>query len=281
MRGVDRIARGLGAACLMAICLVTTVGSVNATQSAEAKKKPTKTESLVSDLLACADSNDGKCVMGHTDALKKVAKEACPLLAAGLGTVDRRAALVVDSMVTLQCPQTLQTALEYVEKSESETRMEVFEAACLLKDKGALDLAGRVLSGNRGYEKERVCFALGRMGIPEALPLLLKATQDGMYAVRQMAAIALGHYKGKSVTDTLCALATTDTNAGVRLQSAHALKQVGDWNTIPCLTKVLADREPDVHFAAHEALVAVAGIDMGTKPGAWEDWWKNGAKKPK
>lgn len=264
-------------------CAVGVVALVVAPLSGEcreSKKKPSQAETWVGELVACADTNDGMCVEGLVDALKKYSKEACGLLAGSLGNVDRRAALVVESMVTLECPQTLSVAMDYFRKSESETRMEVFEAATLLRDKEILKDAEALLGGNRGYEKERVCFVLGRMRIPEALPLLLKATTDGMFSVRQQAAIAMGNYKGKEVTDTLCTLATTDANAGVRAQSAHALRQVGEWSTIPCLIKVLGDREPDVHYAAHEALKAVSGMDMGTRAGEWQDWWNNGAKKP-
>ncbi len=264
---------------VVAPVLVLLLGASGAL-AAETKKKPSPVQKWVSELAECAAINDGKCVAGLTDSLKKSAKEACPLLAASLGTTDRQAALVVEAMADLACPQTVAVALDYVGKSESETRMEVFEAACLMRDKAVLPMAEQILGGNRGYEKERVCFALGRMKLDEALPLLLKASADGIYVVRQMAAIALGNYKGKSVTEVLCKLATADSNAGVRTQAVHSLKSVADWNTIPCLIQALGDREPDVHFAAHEAIMAVAGLDLGTKPGAWSDWWKNGAKKP-
>ncbi|GEM_PF-4137810 len=244
--------------------------------------KPPPTSKYVKDALDCAQKGDADCVRNLAKGLlRDDPKAACPLLAKGIGVDEKSAALVFEAMVEAGCPKIDELAVEFLSKAQDESRMAVFAAVARTKSPALLPFAAKIAEQGNGWEKEQLCIALGQMALPDALPLLLGAAKDSMFSVRTQAATALGFFKGKEVADTLCLLGKNDTNPGVRKAAALALKALKEWDTIPCLIAMLKDREPDPFFAAHEAIVAVVGMDLGTKAAIWEDWWKNGAKLPK
>ncbi|GLW28173.1 hypothetical protein Areg01_11130 [Actinoplanes regularis] len=99
-------------------------------------------------------------------------------------------------------------------------------------------------------------FALGRIGSPDAAPVLLRLRADPL--LREDATAALGAVGGPAALAVLRTLAT-DPDPGVRIDAATALPQagVGDPEVRPLLAALAADPVPEVRAALVSGLAAV------------------------
>lgn len=127
----------------------------------------------------------------------------------------------------------------------------------------ALDRTGWVPEGER--EKFRYLFATGQW--PELVKMrkavvlpLLAALDDGHYAVRRDAALALGSIGDLRAVEPLQLLLITDPEEGVRAASAEALGLLVDDQAIPVLRAAVRDHAHSVRMAAALALARINWI---------------------
>jgi cyclophilin family peptidyl-prolyl cis-trans isomerase/HEAT repeat protein len=112
----------------------------------------------------------------------------------------------------------------------------------------------RLLSDAEARIRRRAAIALGRVGLPEAVPALVRVLQtDTDLEVRQMAAFALGLIGDASAVDPL-RIAVGDASPLVAGRAAEALGLMGDTASAPAIGKLVA---------AHVAAAAAVSPDEG------------------
>jgi cyclophilin family peptidyl-prolyl cis-trans isomerase/HEAT repeat protein len=87
----------------------------------------------------------------------------------------------------------------------------------------------RLLNDEEARTRRRAALALGRVGLPEAVPALQQALGDAEFEVRQMAAFALGLIGDASARPALLN-ALKDSEPIVQGRAAEALGSIGDRN---------------------------------------------------
>lgn len=107
----------------------------------------------------------------------------------------------------------------------------------------------RLLSDEEARIRRRAAIALGRVGLPEAVPTLVRVLQtDTDPEVRQMAAFALGLIGDGSAVDPL-RIALGDPSPVIAGRAAEALGLIGDTASAPAIGKLVA-----AHVGAASAL---------------------------
>src|SRR5262245_39605730 len=92
----------------------------------------------------------------------------------------------------------------------------------------------RLLNDEEARTRRRAALALGRVGLPEAIPALQRALGDGEFEVRQMAAFALGLIGDASARPALLN-ALKDSEPIVQGRAAEALGTIGDRSDAPAI----------------------------------------------
>jgi hypothetical protein len=121
--------------------------------------------------------------------------------------------------------------------------------------------------------------ALGEIGGPSALPVLREAAGHPDWRVRLAAAEALPRLpdREKGALEAF-RRALEGGNDVVRRIGAVAAGERKWEEAVPLLAAVLADERLAVRKAAHGALAAIAGKDLGFEPATWLRWWKDRAE---
>src|SRR4030095_8998226 len=96
----------------------------------------------------------------------------------------------------------------------------------------------RLLNDDEARTRRRVALALGRVGLPEAIPALEKALGDPEFEVRQMAAFALGLIGDGSARPALLN-ALKDSEPIVQGRAAEALGTIGDRSDAPAIAAMV------------------------------------------
>jgi len=96
----------------------------------------------------------------------------------------------------------------------------------------------RLLNDDEGRTRRRAALALGRVGLPEAVPALQQALGDAEFEVRQMAAFALGLIGDASARPALLG-ALKDTEPIVQGRAAEALGTIGDRSDAPAIAAMV------------------------------------------
>jgi cyclophilin family peptidyl-prolyl cis-trans isomerase/HEAT repeat protein len=96
----------------------------------------------------------------------------------------------------------------------------------------------RLLTDDEGRTRRRAALAIGRVGLPEAVPALQQALGDSEFEVRQMAAFALGLIGDPSARPALLN-ALKDSEPAVQGRAAEALGTIGDKSDAPAITQMV------------------------------------------
>jgi len=238
---------------------------------------------LIEQYMECAKKKDSACLREKLDALDPLKKHGCPMIAEEFRSRgEELLPHLATALVELRCEEAVPLAVEFLSSRENEGRGPVAVIFAQTKEEALVEPISGMIKKGRPFDKEKGCEALGIMGKDGGIPALVLATKDKFFSVRLQAAASLANFKSDESRNALCALLENDTNSGVRLKAAASLGKSGDVYAVPCLWKGLNDKVGAVVTASHQALVAVAGLDVGLKPDAWEMWWnKNKPKKKK
>ena len=114
----------------------------------------------------------------------------------------------------------------------------------------------RLLTDQEARTRRRAALALGRVGLPEAVPGLRQALGDAEFEVRQMAAFALGLIGDASARPDLVN-ALKDSEAVVQGRAAEALGAIGDRGDAPAIAAMVKT------WVQGGALNAVTPDDLG------------------
>ena len=114
----------------------------------------------------------------------------------------------------------------------------------------------RLLKDEEARTRRRAALALGRVGLPEAIPALQEALGDGEFEVRQMAAFALGLI-GDAAARPALLNALKDAEPIVQGRAAEALGTIGDRSDAPAIAAMVKT------WIQGGALNTVAPDDLG------------------
>src|SRR5438132_863831 len=96
----------------------------------------------------------------------------------------------------------------------------------------------RLLADDEARTRRRAALAIGRVGLPEAIPALQQALGDSEVEVRQMVAFALGLIGDPSARPALLN-ALKDNDPIVQGRSAEALGTIGDKSDAPAISAMV------------------------------------------
>src|SRR5689334_9093062 len=96
----------------------------------------------------------------------------------------------------------------------------------------------RLLNDDEARTRRRAALALGRVGLPEAIPSLQQALGDAEFEVRQMVAFALGLIGDASARPALLN-ALKDSEPIVQGRAAEALGAIGDRSDAPAIAAMV------------------------------------------
>jgi HEAT repeat protein len=113
---------------------------------------------------------------------------------------------------------------------------------------------------------------LGKFHHKEAVPALIKATEDKDIFLRQETVWALGEIKDTTAVPKLLDLLEHDSNAEVRRRSAAALEKIEDSKAVDGLIAQLDDINQSVAYASLQALKTITKQDFGKDIKLWEKW---------
>jgi len=114
----------------------------------------------------------------------------------------------------------------------------------------------RLMNDEEARTRRRAALALGRVGLPEAIPALQQALGDSEFEVRQMAAFALGLIGDASARPALLN-ALKDAEPIVQGRAAEALGTIGDRSDAPAIAAMVKT------WVQGGALNTVAPDDIG------------------
>ena len=120
--------------------------------------------------------------------------------------------------------------------------------------------------------------AAAKLGSADALKILSGLMKSEHPEIRSRAVFALGKNGGAAQAPEI-ELALADTDASVREDAVEALRLLKQEQAWPGLIKATADSEYKIRNAAMDALKEMTGQRFGNDPKAWQEWFKNGAKK--
>ncbi|MBI1748321.1 MAG: HEAT repeat domain-containing protein [Acidobacteria bacterium] len=98
-----------------------------------------------------------------------------------------------------------------------------------------------------------LALALGRLGDPQAIPVLVQAIRDEDAETRVYSIYALGELRAKEAVPDMISLYKTD-DVGLRKMIVYVLGVLGDLRAVPTLRTALSDRQEDVQWNAATAL---------------------------
>jgi len=113
---------------------------------------------------------------------------------------------------------------------------------------------------------------LGKYQHKEAVPALIKATEDKDVFLRQEAVWALGEIQDVTAVPKLLDLLEHDSNVEVRRRSAQALEKIGSPSAVDGLIQQLDDINQSVAYASFQALKTITKQDFGKDIKQWEKW---------
>ena len=98
--------------------------------------------------------------------------------------------------------------------------------------------------------------ALGRLGDPQAAPLIIDKLNSGDLKLRRVSMEALGHLGSADAVPVLTRM-LDDFNPNIRVNAVKALGQIGDPSGVDALIAKLDDRSSEVRFWTAEALAHI------------------------
>ncbi|MBN2190444.1 MAG: HEAT repeat domain-containing protein, partial [Candidatus Aureabacteria bacterium] len=132
-------------------------------------------------------------------------------------------------------------------------RLACADSLALIADRSSLDDLVKALQDSNKEVKEKVIYAIGKMGDKEVVPALIELLSDENPDTRKMVVYSMGELRDEKCTPYLIK-ATIDPDSGVRAASAIALAKIGNKSATPEIIGMLNDESSDVRLSAVMAL---------------------------
>lgn len=176
------------------------------------------------------------------------------LLTAARDDSDRDVRInAIDSLAKIGGEGVQQALLDFLAEDDVEIQSIVLMGLADERYAGAFREVGEMLRSESDRIRANAADALGAMGKPETVPLLMEAAADPATDVRSRAAFALGKLGDPRGVPALIAMAK-DSSWEVRGNAVQALGMVGDASGRQAVEALLDDPNSQVRFAAEQAL---------------------------
>lgn len=207
------------------------------------------------DWTVCTDAQSALARMG-SDPVDTL----CEVLRTGAWNVRWRAAWVLGRIADISAVPPLCDALRDKYGHSWEWEMQTFVRKPYPNAGPMLILGTRE---QRALLRMEAAEALGRIGEPEAIPVLCGALWDGFEQVRERASLALAQIGDPAFEAVIEVVEGSGTEA--RVWAVRALNQMGDPAAIPILITALDDSYGGVRVAAAEGLGQLARKHPGVE----------------
>jgi HEAT repeat protein len=203
-------------------------------------------DALMEVLRKQQDSQRGYTVHVPRDAPPVVQQAARTL--DSMDEAERKAA--ISSLGQMNHPSAVEVLVEATRHPIRQVRIGASVALAGFKDARAVT---GLLEGIRHGDKEADDTTISELG-KGAIPALLRALRDEHRGVRSRAFRALGRLGGPEVVDVMVER-LRDADAGIRYQAAYALELAADAAALPALREAAHDPDRDVRRVVSDALV--------------------------
>ncbi len=140
------------------------------------------------------------------------------------------------------------------------------------KDPKYVPVLSKMLADKDPKVAESAARALGKLGKPAIKPLVKALrTTDGPHEMIAQSLIAIGPDCIKAVIGAL-----SSKNQATLVHAARVLGQLGAFEAVKPLIKLLKSKDPDVRQAARHALQGLVCTDLGDDHAAWKKWYDEG-----
>ncbi|MEU7580412.1 HEAT repeat domain-containing protein [Streptomyces sp. NPDC041068] len=179
----------------------------------------------------------------------------------------------------LTCEEAAPSLLAALDEEDApKLRTAAVDALAALRHRPAADRLAALVADEEepGTLRARALHALGAIGAPDSLPVVLAAVRDASETVRLQAAQALGGFPAPHTAEALGELAAKDTDRDVARAAVRALGRIGA-PAAPVLASLAQPLRPDITDGLIAALArcpgpeAVAGLAQLTRPDLPED----------
>ncbi|MEM7314633.1 MAG: HEAT repeat domain-containing protein, partial [Planctomycetota bacterium] len=120
--------------------------------------------------------------------------------------------------------------------------------------------------------RRQIVQTLGAFSNPAAVPVLVRATEDSDYRIRQAACVAWGRRPGPQALSVLSAMFANDSNDNVRLEACRAIGRFNSLDAIQQLANGLNDRNPAIQYASIQSLKQSTGQELGNNVNTWVEY---------
>jgi len=145
------------------------------------------------------------------------------------------------------------------------------EALGELGDRRMVEPLAHMLQHSVSFMHLACAYALARLGDPRGFPAMRLMANEDVRGIRTRLATYLGRIPTAEAQGMLMEL-VQDTDHFVKAKAMLALAEQRNPAVVPILIEALGDYYENVSKAAHQALVHMAGQDLGTSPAAWQRW---------
>jgi HEAT repeat protein len=198
---------------------------------------------------------------GVAPVVKLLKSEQEPAVMKAWDTLDRMGELDTDKVL-----------LAGIKSKTSYMRASAVDLLGNKKDKKYIPVLSKMLGDEDLKVAESAARALGKLGKPAIKPLVkaLKS-KNGPHDAVSMALVSIGPDCIKSVIGAL-----SSKNKATLVHAARVLGQLGAFEAVKPLIKLLESKDPDVRQAARNALLGLTCTDLGDDYAAWKKWYDEG-----
>ncbi len=199
-----------------------------------------------------------------TEALGNIGDEhAVPALIEALDDEDDKVRLsAIESLRWIDNKKTVEPLMHQLRDSNWQVREAAIRALGRLRDDRAIKPLTDMLKDENSQVREQAVSALGKFEGNQDVELIIELLKDRDCKVRQETAYMLGQVGDVRAVEPLISALLNDSDLLVREFAVEALNKFGDPRAIAPLTSVLNDQDPNIGYAARNAIESIRNRNL-------------------
>jgi HEAT repeat protein len=190
-------------------------------------------------------------------------EQAVPALIEALGDGDDKVRLsAIESLRWIDNKKAVEPLMHQLGDSNWQVREAAIRALSRLRDNRAIKPLTDMLKDENSQVREQAVSALGKFEGNQDVELIIELLKDGDCKVRQETAYMLGQVGDVRAVEPLISALLNDSDLLVREFAVEALNKFGDARAIAPLTSVLNDRDPNIGYAARNAIESIRNRNL-------------------
>lgn len=199
-----------------------------------------------------------------TEALGNIGDEqALPALIKALDDEDDKVRLsAIESLRWIDNKKAVEPLMHQLRDSNWQVREAAIRALGGLRDDRAIKPLTDMLKDENSQVREQAVSALGKFEGNQDVELIIELLKDRDCKVRQETAYMLGQVGDVRAVEPLISALLNDSDLLVREFAVEALNKFGDARAIAPLTSVLNDQDPNIGYAAGNAIESIRNRNL-------------------